>query len=168
MSRIFIFIVLISLVACSPSNRDPEVVRGINILYPHSNSMKVVYKSLIRALANQADSTGVSTDLMDQIEKAYYFSMDTSSRDYNSRTINVIDSILRNDSYTVLGEMTRSSEQYKMVVLESGGLVNEIIVLKVSPNEIMLLDIYGSIKLESVLKEASNIQNLINNPLIPL
>ena len=153
-------------VLCSCSHIEkPLVVAEIQETQSHQFSpVYVVYKSMIRALANVSQKEGMGDlDLgfINQIDRIYYFNSEGSRQPVDSRLGLRLDSIVKTDTYSELSEIVNGGKTYGAYIKNTDQVVHEILVLQQTETEIILISVLGEIKLTEVLKNINQLPNLL-------
>lgn len=145
----------------------PNVVAEVQTSYNSDfGPVNVVYKSMIRALVNLTEKGETPEELnlafADQIERLYYFDSSTSRRNMDPNLGARLDSIVKQDNYTALSEVRYQGKTYGAYIKNKESVVYEIMVLQQSTDQVMLVSVLGQIKLDDVLSNVGDLQNLLN------
>ena len=159
--RTLIIIVTFALLQSCTSDNKPLVIAEVQAHSDSFSGAKVVYKSMIRAAQNQFSSDSLNLDLVNQIDKIYYYQKVSVSRGFDPKLGVKLDSIVALDSYVELSEISRKGNVYGAYIKHNEQRVSEILLLQHSDAEILVIDIIGDISLTDVMQNITEIPILL-------
>jgi len=158
----FIIIAAIALLQSCASDIKPLAV--IEVQGQNNNAftgIKVVYKSMMRAMQNKFGGDSLNLDILEQIDRIYYYQKDSASFGFTPNLGSRLDSIIAIDNYTELSKISRYGKSYGIYVKNQESRVSEILILQQSAADIMLIDIQGNISMKDVMKNLTNLPDLL-------
>ncbi len=160
--KILFFIVTFTLLQSCTSDVKPLIITEVQ---DRSNNpfagVKVVYKSMLRAAQNKFGSDSIGLEIINQIDRIYYYQKDSTSFGYQPNLGGKIDSIIATDHYTEISKVRHKGKNYSAFVKHKKDRVSEILLFQNSAAEILLIDIQGNISLRDVMQNITNLPDLL-------
>jgi len=149
-STLIVPFAIILLAGCKPKSDLSQSVKDFEESNsPKRNATLYFYPSTIRMLKGD-NSDSVFDALVKDVEKLKISTFKTDSTGVTSEQINRLKSTIRKDSFVDLIQMRQGEQQFSIFLRKENNKPREFLGLVMSDNNLILIDLLGSIPISSL------------------
>jgi ribosomal protein L25 (general stress protein Ctc) len=140
---------------------EPKVVKHIQETQPSTfGPVKVVYKSMIRAMVNIVpEEDREQLKVAGELDRIYYY--DSEGKSLDSLLTSQLDSIIKTETYEELTQIEQDGSTYTAFIKNKENTVGEILFLQSSNDKLMMVCVIGHINMSSLTQNINRLPDLM-------